>query len=113
MFYRVSGEVDNSVLSPVAPIGEHYERYLRLNAAVQARQGNVDLIFIGDSITQHWETTGRMVWNKYYGDRNALNLGIAGDRIQHVLWRLDNGSLCFRCKYIYGLGSYSITAGYA
>lgn len=33
------------------------------------------------------------MWENYYAPRNALNLGIGGDRTQHVLWRLDNGNL--------------------
>jgi len=56
-------------------------------------QGNVDLVFIGDSITQGWEGNGKDIWAKYYGERNAVNLGIGGDRTQHVIWRLDNGNL--------------------
>ena len=43
----------------------------------RAKQGNVDLLFIGDSITHDWETAGAAVWEKYYGTRNALNLGTA------------------------------------
>ena len=59
----------------------------------RAKQGNVDLLFIGDSITQGWEGAGKDVWKKFYGERNAVNLGIGGDRTQHVLWRLDNGNI--------------------
>ena len=55
-------------------------------------EGNVDLVFIGDSITQGWEGAGKGVWAEYYGKRNAVNLGISGDRTQHVIWRLDNGN---------------------
>lgn len=51
------------------------------------------ILFIGDSITQGWETNGKDVWEKYYGKRNAVNLGISGDRTQHVLWRLDHGNI--------------------
>ena len=56
-------------------------------------QGNVDLIFIGDSITHGWESAGKSTWSKHYTKRNAVNLGIGGDRTQHVLWRLDNGNV--------------------
>jgi lysophospholipase L1-like esterase len=59
----------------------------------RVRQGNVDLIFIGDSITEGWEGSGKDVWKKYYGKRNAVNLGIGGDRTQNVLWRLDHGNI--------------------
>jgi beta-glucosidase len=69
----------------------HQERHQQFNARV--KQGNVDLIFIGDSITHSWEKAGKEVWQKYYGHRNAVNLGISGDRTEHVLWRLDNGNI--------------------
>lgn len=52
-----------------------------------------DLVFIGDSITQGWEGTGRAVWDRYYTPRRTLNLGFNGDRTEHVLWRLQHGEL--------------------
>jgi len=52
-----------------------------------------DLLFIGDSITQGWEGSGKATWEKFYGNRKALNLGISGDRTEHVIWRLDHGNL--------------------
>ena len=66
------------------------QRQQDLNARIA--EGNVDLIFIGDSITQGWEGAAN-VWNKYYGKRNAVNLGIIGDETSHVLWRLDHGNI--------------------
>lgn len=53
-----------------------------------SRKGPFDIVFVGDSITQGWEGRGKNVWNKYYGDKKALNLGIGGDRTEHVIWRL-------------------------
>ena len=67
------------------------ERHEAFNKRVSA--GKVDLILIGDSITQAWEGKGKKVWAKHYGKRNAVNLGISGDRTQHVIWRLDNGNV--------------------
>jgi lysophospholipase L1-like esterase len=66
-------------------------RHRAMNARV--KEGNVDLLMIGDSITQAWEGPGKAVWKKYYGKRNAVNLGISGDRTGHVLWRLENGNI--------------------
>jgi beta-glucosidase len=57
------------------------------------KKGNVDLLFIGDSITEAWSGEGKEVWAKNYEKRNAVNLGIGGDQTQHVLWRLQNGNL--------------------
>lgn len=66
----------------------------RHNAMLERiKQGNVDLIMVGDSITHRWEMAGKPVWDQYYTDRNAVNLGIGGDRTQHVLWRLENGEV--------------------
>jgi lysophospholipase L1-like esterase len=76
---------------PVPRQGNWMRRQDAINARV--KQGNVDLVFIGDSITQGWEGKGKEVWNKFYGKRNAANLGISGDQTQHVLWRLENGNI--------------------
>jgi beta-glucosidase len=58
------------------------------------KKDKVDLLFIGDSITDGWRGGGgKKVWDKFYGSRNAVNLGIGGDRTQHVLWRLENGEI--------------------
>ncbi len=60
----------------------------------RAKAGNIDLLFVGDSITQGWEGNGAAkVWDKYFGDLKPMNAGIGGDRTQHVLWRLQNGNL--------------------
>lgn len=57
------------------------------------KKGNNDLVFIGDSITDGWRGGGRKVWDEVFAPLKALNLGIGGDRTQHVLWRLQNGEL--------------------
>jgi lysophospholipase L1-like esterase len=53
-------------------------------------EGHVDVLFIGDSITHGWENAGQRIWDRYYGPRQAVNMGFGGDRTQHVLWRLDH-----------------------
>jgi lysophospholipase L1-like esterase len=58
-----------------------------------AKQGGVDILFMGDSITDFWRNRGSNVWNQYYAPRHAANFGISGDQTQHVLWRMDNGEL--------------------
>ena len=59
----------------------------------RGKQGGHSLVFIGDSITQGWEGAGRAVWEEHYAAIPALNLGIGGDRTEHVLWRLLRNQL--------------------
>jgi beta-glucosidase len=68
--------------------GPRHERILE-----RVKQGDVDLLMIGDSITHGWESTGKPVWNEHYADRKALNLGFGGDRTEQVIWRLQNGEV--------------------
>jgi beta-glucosidase len=58
----------------------------------QAQEGNIDLLFLGDSITQGWGGA-KKTWDRFYTPRKAANFGIGGDRTQHVLWRIENGEL--------------------
>jgi lysophospholipase L1-like esterase len=83
--------VQNTATNPV-PLGAgwvaRYEGFV-----AQAKQGGIDILFMGDSITDFWRNRGSNVWNQYYAPRHAANFGISGDRTQHVLWRMDNGEL--------------------
>lgn len=56
-----------------------------------ARKGGVDVLFLGDSITQGWEGAGKEAWKKSFEPLKAANFGISGDRTQHVLWRITEG----------------------
>ena len=51
------------------------------------------VLFIGDSITDHWRSKGIDTWNANYAPLKAVNFGISGDRTQHLLWRLQNGEI--------------------
>ena len=57
-----------------------------------AEAGKADLVFIGDSITEGWETTGAGPWSTHFAARGAVNFGIGGDMTQNLLWRLDNAA---------------------
>jgi beta-glucosidase len=84
----------NRCISPIPRTEEAAKkRFEEFNARVKASAGKADLIFVGDSITQGWEGSGKGVWAKYYTPRHAINLGIGSDHTQHVLWRLEHGNL--------------------
>ncbi len=65
------------------------------NKAVAAA-GDIDVLFMGDSITDFWRNpegayAGKPVFDKYWGTMKTANFGIAGDTTQGVLFRLRNG----------------------
>jgi len=65
-----------------------HEEFLKI-----ARAGGVDLLFLGDSITDGWRGSGKGIWDKYFGPLKPANFGIGGDRTEHVIWRIRNGEL--------------------
>jgi lysophospholipase L1-like esterase len=63
-----------------------------------AKQGGIDVLFLGDSITDNWRREdgpqgGKSIWDKNFAPLRAANFGISADRTQHVLWRMANGEL--------------------
>lgn len=84
----------HSAVEPVPRNDQWWQdRHKGFNQRVAEAGEKAQVIFIGDSITQGWEGEGKEAWARYYAHRNAINLGIGGDRTQHVLWRLDNGNI--------------------
>ena len=49
------------------------------------------MLFLGDSITECWDTKGLAVWNQYYEPLRGANFGVGGDTTQNVLWRTTAG----------------------
>ncbi len=92
---------DDSAITPLWRDGSGNWLQRHEGFVADAKKGGVDLLFVGDSITDFWrlETrgwtgrAGKAVWDKYYGSRHAANIGISGDRTQHLLWRLQQGEV--------------------
>jgi lysophospholipase L1-like esterase len=69
---------------------QRHENYLK---EVKEKAGNVDLLFVGDSITDGWHGGGKKAWTENWEPLKAFNIGIGGDRTQHVIWRLQHGEV--------------------
>ncbi len=78
----------NLATTPV-PRNDWMDRHNRNVQYAATNAGPIDVVLIGDSITEAWG--GR--WGQNYQSIKAANLGINGDCTQHVLWRLQNGTL--------------------
>jgi hypothetical protein len=63
----------------------------------KARKGGIDVYFLGDSITRRWGATDYPEflanWNTNFFGWNAGNFGWGADRIENILWRVENGEL--------------------
>ena len=66
-------------------------RQKHANNVARIQQGPIDLMFMGDSITDGWRNTGKDTFEKYYGHLKTGNFGIGGDTVQGVLYRLRDG----------------------
>jgi lysophospholipase L1-like esterase len=58
-----------------------------------ARGSTIELLFVGDSITDGWRNSGQTIWDQHFAPLKAANFGIGGDTTQGVLWRMQNGEL--------------------
>ena len=69
------------------------DRLLRNRNEIAAANGEIDLVFFGDSITHFWEEAGRESLAELRKTYSVLNLGYSGDRTEHLVWRGENGEL--------------------
>jgi lysophospholipase L1-like esterase len=65
----------------------------------KAKEGRIDVYFVGDSITRRWGTSDPQYadllknWKANFHGWNAANFGWGADTTQNILWRLENGEL--------------------
>jgi len=84
-----------TVAVPHSP-GWWVHRHLDKVDEVKRRTGKINLLFVGDSITQDYERNEPdlnflPVWNDFFAPHGALNLGFNGDQTGQMLWRLRHG----------------------
>jgi lysophospholipase L1-like esterase len=83
---------NTAIVPNLAPnFRERHEAHKLIAAA-----GDIDVLFMGDSITDWWRNesgnyAGKPVYDQYFSDLKIANFGIAGDTTQGVLFRLQNG----------------------
>lgn len=89
---------------PVVPSAGYFggtawlDIHAKLVKHVEERKGSVDVLLVGDSITQQWgspldNNPLNDAWQEHLGQFSAVNIGIGGDKTQNVLWRLDHGGV--------------------
>jgi beta-glucosidase len=68
------------------------ERWHRMYAdqVARAEKGDIDVMFLGDSITEMWT---KEIFEANFGRFKPANFGIGGDHTGNVLWRLQNPAI--------------------
>ena len=86
----VQAHSQNSAVIPAPFREERHAGFVEI-----AQQGDIDCLLMGDSITDWWRraSSGLPVYEENFGSLNCANFGIAADRTQGVLWRMENGEL--------------------
>jgi len=65
----------------------------------KAGKGGIDLYFVGDSIVRRWGASDPQYadllrnWNANFHGWNAGDFGWGADRVENILWRMENGEL--------------------
>lgn len=83
------GGLANTAVVPVPKHESWMQRHETM--AERAKAGDIDLLLLGDSITDYWPKRAPEVWEATFGPYKTANFGISADRTQHLLWRLNNG----------------------
>jgi len=68
------------------------ERWRQMHAeqVIRAEKGDIDVMFLGDSLTEMWP---KPLWDRNFGALKAANFGIGGDHTGNVLWRLQEPAI--------------------
>ena len=69
------------------------DRLLEKRNQIADANGEIDLVFFGDSITHFWENQGKDSLEELRKTYSILDIGYGGDRTEHLVWRGENGEL--------------------
>lgn len=92
------GSLANSAVQPT-PRSDTNSMVAHAQLVQKARRGGIDVFFVGDSITRRWGTTDPQYrplfehWKSSFYGWNAANFGWGADKVENILWRLQNGEL--------------------
>lgn len=80
-----------------APRPDQNSQLAHQQLLAKAHGGRIDVYFEGDSITRRWGATDYPLllenWQKNFFGWNAADFGWGADRVENILWRLENGEL--------------------
>lgn len=100
--FAANDKAQNTALAPVPKLeNDNYDWYARHERILkEAKAMNPEIVLIGDSITHHWAGLNSIGgedatphFKEAFKGKRVLDLGFGWDRIQNMLWRVENGEL--------------------
>jgi lysophospholipase L1-like esterase len=80
-----------------APRSDQNSQLAHQQLLAKTKAGRIDVYFEGDSITRRWGATDYPQllenWKSNFFGWNAADFGWGADRVENILWRLQNGEL--------------------
>ena len=73
-------------ITPAAGSAGHEKKFLE-----RAKDKEIQIVFLGDSITDFWMDRGKKVWDEYYKKFDAADFGVSGEHTEHTLGHLKAG----------------------
>src|SRR5580692_354827 len=79
---------EEDAVTPVGGTDKRQDKFLE-----RGKDKDIQLVFLGDSITDFWFARGKAVWDKNYVKYDAADFGVSGEHTEHVLGRIAHGLL--------------------
>lgn len=73
------------------PLGDGHWMAMHQRFVSETRDAEPEILWVGDNVIQNLANS--RIWETSFCLMHSLNFGIAGDRTENVLWRLQNGEL--------------------
>lgn len=94
--YPFGKEAEIRALTPIVPDSPWSQKWWmkRHHEKMKAvRENPPEVVFLGDSITHFWDSTGKKAWDSLFSGKpySAVSLGFSGDRTEHLIWRIVEG----------------------
>jgi (4-O-methyl)-D-glucuronate---lignin esterase len=94
---RAQTVVEDPPAGRAAPRADENSKIAHAELLQKRSRGRIDVYFVGDSITRRWGATDYpdllANWNANFFGWNAADFGWGADRVENILWRLENGEL--------------------
>jgi lysophospholipase L1-like esterase len=96
---RIAGRVSRASVELAVPRTDANSMLAHKQLVAKAAKGGIDLYFVGDSIVRRWGTSDPQYadllrnWNANFYGWNAGDFGWGADKVENILWRMENGEL--------------------